>query len=133
MANLDIASRASQALTLPVSLVASYIKELDSNPSITITFEDVDALDSADGAYVKLTNGKNSPVFGLEPVISSILTLSPKLKEISHTLVSWNAGRFRRSCGIIYYRLLNGLNEYPYSPRWISKSSRAPFWNSNLI
>lgn len=88
MANLNIASKANQAITLPALLVASYAKELDSKTEITIKFEEVDTLDSGDKAHIELIVGKDAPTYGFEQVISKLLVAYPFLQEKNQSLVS---------------------------------------------
>ena len=88
MSNLNIASKANQAVTLPALLVASYVKELDSDTEITIKFEEVDALDSGDKAHIELIVRRDAPTYGSEQVISKLLVAYPFLQEKNESLVS---------------------------------------------
>lgn len=88
MANLNIASKANQAVTLPVLLVSNYANQLDSNTIIKINFEDANILDSSDGACVELITKDDAPTYGLEQVISKLLHAYPFLQETSQNLVS---------------------------------------------
>lgn len=88
MANLNIASKSNQAITLPVLLIASYAKELNSNTKITIKFEEVDTLDSGDDAQIELILGNDAPIYGVEQVINKLLVAYPFLQEKNQSLVS---------------------------------------------
>lgn len=87
MTTLNIASKASQATTLPVLLVASYANESDPNASITVKFNEVDTLKSGDGASVELILGNDSPTYGSEKVIEDILVAYPFLQGKHENLV----------------------------------------------
>lgn len=87
MTTLNIASKANQATTLPVLLVASYAVESDPNASITVKFNEVDTLKSGDGASVELILGNDSPIYGSEKVIENILAAYPFLQGKHENLV----------------------------------------------
>lgn len=80
MATITIASKANQAITLPVLLVASFANESDQNTSINIKFEEVDSLGSSD-APVELSVGGNAPVHSQEQTISTLIESYPFLGE----------------------------------------------------
>lgn len=87
MATLNIASKANQATTLPVVLAASYANQSDPNASITVKFDEVDILKSGDGASVELILGTDSPIYGSEKVIETILVAYPFLQGKHENLV----------------------------------------------
>lgn len=80
MATITVASKASQAVTLPVLLVASFANESDQNTSITISFEEADGLGSSD-APVELCIGDNAPVHTQEQTINTLVESYPFLGE----------------------------------------------------
>jgi glutamyl-tRNA synthetase len=63
MTTLSIASKANQATTLPTLLVASHANQSDPNVSITLKFEEIEALESSDSP-VALIVENGSPIFG---------------------------------------------------------------------
>ena len=73
MAHLTVASKANQATTLPALLVASYANQTDPNVSINIKIEDLDKLDSGDGASVELVLKNESPKHGSEQVVGELI------------------------------------------------------------
>ena len=81
MANLNIASRANQAVTFPALLLAARANDADPNAIINIKFEDVDKLKGGDGAVAELILGTSSPVFGTEKIIASLITSYASLQE----------------------------------------------------
>lgn len=77
MSTINIASKANQAITLPVVLVAQYAKESDPNTSININFEEIEALKSGDHAAVELMIGSGTSTYGFESVISGLIQTYP--------------------------------------------------------
>lgn len=81
MATLTVASKANQATTLPVLLVAYFANESDPNVSITFRFEEVEVLESSN-SVVELVIGDGSPIIGLssclDKLIQEYLVLSGK-------------------------------------------------------
>lgn len=63
MTTLTIASKANQATSLPVLLVASFVKESDPEVDITFKFDEVEVLGSSNSA-VELIVKNGSPVHG---------------------------------------------------------------------
>ncbi len=87
MATLAIASKANQATILPALLVASYVNESDPNASITIKFEDVETLQSGNGAAVELVLEKDSSTYGSDQVIGKLLEIYSFLQTKYENLV----------------------------------------------
>lgn len=63
MTTLMIASKANQATTLPVLLVASLVNESKPNVAITLNFEEVECLRSSNSA-IELIIGNGPPIDG---------------------------------------------------------------------
>ena len=89
MTTLNIASKANQATTLPPLLVAKYAQESDSNASIKINFEEVEALKADGKAVVEFIAGSRASFSGTEDVISGLIETYPFLqgkqqKSVSH-------------------------------------------------
>ena len=80
MASLILASKASQAILLPVLLVATYANDSDPNVSISIQFEDADSLKQAEGATAELTLGTDAPTLGSENAIARLVEAYPSLQ-----------------------------------------------------
>lgn len=78
MATIIIASKANQAVTLPVLLVASFANESDQNTLITIKFEEADGLGSSD-APVELCVGDKAPIHTQEQTINTLVESYPFL------------------------------------------------------
>lgn len=87
MATLTIASKANQATTLPILLVASLVNE--SNPDVTISFkfEDVEVL-GASNSVVELTTGDGSSIFGPTDCLEKLVQDHPFLAEKHDARVS---------------------------------------------
>lgn len=79
MTTLNIASKANQATTIPALLVAQYAKEADPNASISINFDEVEALKSGEKAAVELVIGNGTSSYGSEHVISELMSAYPFL------------------------------------------------------
>lgn len=80
MTTLNIASKASQAITLPAVLVATYANNSNTKTPITINYEDVNNLKTGDKALVELLCENESPVYGFELVIGKLLEAYPFLQ-----------------------------------------------------
>ena len=88
MAALKIATKASQATTLPVLLVADYTRRCDQNVSIKVTLEDTDTLKSGDNAPVELTLRNRVSIFGCEKAIHELNSAHPFLLGKNQNVVS---------------------------------------------
>lgn len=88
MATVNIASKANQAKSLPTLLVAARVNNLDPNASINMNFQDADTLKSGGGEAVELVLGTDSPVYGSEKAIASLIQAYPILKGKDETLVN---------------------------------------------
>lgn len=80
MTTINIASKANQATTIPALLVAQYAKEADSNASINVNFDEVEALKTGDKAAVELVIGNGTSSYGSEHVISELMSAYPFLQ-----------------------------------------------------
>ncbi len=89
MSTINIASKANQAITLPAVLVAQYAKESDPNTSITLNFEEIEALNSGDHAAVELVVGSGTSTYGFEQVISGLIQIYPFLQGKTEKAVCW--------------------------------------------
>ena len=87
MATLTIASKANQATTFPALLVAHYAKEADPKSSITVNFEEVDALKVEEKAAVEIVVGSGTSTYGSEKVIDCLIKAYPFLQGKNSTLV----------------------------------------------
>lgn len=83
MASLTIASKANQAFTLPALLVVTYANAEDQTLAITIEFDEVNTLESGDGASVELILNNAPPIYGSELVIEKFLAAYPFEKHAS--------------------------------------------------
>lgn len=88
MATLNIATRANQASTLPVLLVAQYAKECDQKVSIKVNFEDVNTLKSGDNASVELIERSGVSSFGYVRAIHGLISMHPLLQGRNENIVS---------------------------------------------
>lgn len=95
MATFNIASKANQAKSVPALLVAARVNDLDPNASININFQDAESLMSGGGEAVELILGTESPVYGSEKAIASLLQVYPILQGKDESLVTF------------YYRMLS--------------------------
>ena len=97
MTNLNIASKANQATTLPALLVAQYAKEADPNASININFDEVEALKTGDKATVELAIGNGPSSYGSENVINELTNAYPFLqcKHVDSVSLEFWACSFR--------------------------------------
>ena len=75
---LAIASKANQATTLPVLLVASLVNESNSKAAIILKFEEVEVLGSSDSA-VNLVIGDGSPIHGSSNCLETLIQEYPFL------------------------------------------------------
>lgn len=87
MSALCIASKANQATTVPVLLVASYVNESDPNASIDIKFQEAETLKSKDGASVELLVKDDTPLYGFDKAISGLTAAYPSLQGKHEALV----------------------------------------------
>ncbi|KAI4193796.1 MAG: hypothetical protein LQ348_002774 [Seirophora lacunosa] len=87
MAALTVASKANQAITLPVLLVAQYIKEADPNVKIDVEFKDVDVLGSPAKSELEFVSTGKPPVFASSQVIRDLLQAFPFWQRQSEDLV----------------------------------------------
>lgn len=69
---LRIASKANQATTLPVLLVASLVNESNPKEAIILKFEEVELLRSSDSA-VELIVGDGSPIHGSSNCLDKLI------------------------------------------------------------
>ena len=79
MSELNIASKANQATTFPALLVASYVNETDPKHQVTVSFEEVEALQSSGDATVELSVNSSIPKQGTEQVIEQLFEMHPLL------------------------------------------------------
>ena len=93
MASLTIASKANQAITVPVLLVAHYAKESEPSVSLNTSFEDVDILTSNDGAVLELTLQNNAPVYAADSAIKSLVAAYPFMQDRHKDLVRIKTSR----------------------------------------
>ena len=92
MTTLTIASKANQATTLPVLLVASLVKESVPEIAITFKFDEVEVLGSSNSA-VELVVGTGSPVYGFSSCLDKFAQEYPFLsgKHDAHVRqASWS-------------------------------------------
>lgn len=89
MSTLNIASKANQAITLPAVLVAQYANESDPDTSISVSFEEVEALKSGDQAVVELVDGSSTSTCGFEQVISGLIQTYSCLRGQNEKAVCW--------------------------------------------
>ncbi|KAI4092321.1 MAG: hypothetical protein LQ344_003566 [Seirophora lacunosa] len=87
MAALTVAAKANQAITLPVLLVAQYIKEADPNVKIDVEFKDVDVLGSPAKSELEFVSTGKPPVFASSQVIRDLLQAFPFWQRQSEDLV----------------------------------------------
>lgn len=77
---LTISSKANQATTLPVLLVASWVNESSPKEAIIVKFEEVEVLGSSDSA-VELIVGDGSPIHGSSNCLEKLAQEYPFLQE----------------------------------------------------
>ena len=87
MTTLNIASKANQATTLPALLVVAQVNELDPNASISVNFEEVEALRHTKGEAVELIVGSDSPIYSSEKIITHLIESYPTLQGPNETRV----------------------------------------------
>lgn len=85
--SLILATRANQALLLPVLLVATSINESRPEPVIQITYEDVAELQQGDKAVVQLTGASGTTVYGTVNALQELQSSFPYLKSKDEQLV----------------------------------------------
>lgn len=77
---LRIATKASQALTLPALLVVTYINDSSPKRSITVEYADADSLSSTDkSAAVEFLHGANTPVTGDIAFVEKLVETYPDI------------------------------------------------------
>lgn len=76
---LTVATRANQALILPVLLVATSINEARPTPVISITYEDTALLHEGENAIVQFIGVSGKPVFGTQNAIQELCNNFPFL------------------------------------------------------
>ena len=81
MMTLNVASRANQATTLPIVLIANYVNESEHNASVNISFEEAETLKSGDKAVIEWTDGSGKSKYGFAHVTDSIVEAYPFLQE----------------------------------------------------
>ena len=91
MATVRVASEANQATTVPALLVASYANEADPNSSINVKFEEVENLESGNKAVIELVEASNTPVYGSEEIIRTIVAAHPIIQGKDKSLVGYSA------------------------------------------
>ncbi|PKY03905.1 glutamyl-tRNA synthetase [Aspergillus campestris IBT 28561] len=79
--NLTLATRANQALLLPVLLVATSINESRPEPVIQITYEDAAELQQGDKAVVQFTGTSGTPVYGTVNALRELQSSFPYLES----------------------------------------------------
>lgn len=78
MTTLTIASKANQATTLPVLLVASLVNESDPPAAVNLKFEEVEVLGSSNSA-VELLVKNGSPIHGSSKCLDKLAQEYPLL------------------------------------------------------
>ena len=73
--SLKIATKAPQAATFPVLLVAQFAKE-KAKANIDIKFEEVETLDAKSKASVVFSDGSNDAISGSKDVLSKLAASS---------------------------------------------------------
>jgi hypothetical protein len=77
---LRIATKANQALTLPVLLSATYVNDSNSAPVIAVEYEDTASLSISDSAAVtELRHDGSTAVTGDVAVVQKLLDLYPRI------------------------------------------------------
>ena len=79
--SLKIATKASQSLTIPVALVATYVDQKEQRESIAIIYDNVDSVgDDGNAAATFLDDGERGRVTGDYNVIEKIAERYPAIK-----------------------------------------------------
>ena len=79
---LRIATKANQALTLPVLLVATHVNNSNATPVITVDYEDIASFSPADAAVVtELKYDGASTATGDIAVVQKLLELYPQISS----------------------------------------------------
>jgi hypothetical protein len=89
MSTINVASKANQAITLPIVLVAQYANESDLDPSISVSFEEVEALKPGDQAVVELVDGSSTSTYGFEQVMNGLIQKYSCLQGQNEKAVCW--------------------------------------------
>lgn len=119
---LTVATRANQALVLPVLLVASSINEARPTPVISITYEDTALLHEGEKAVVQFTGASGTPVFGTEKAVEELRSTFPYLSGKDEKLVRVQPYRlFCESDRLTASRKTSG---FPSSSRSVSLTLR---------
>lgn len=92
---LTVATRANQALVLPVLLIATSINEARPNPVIAITYEDTALLHGGDNAIVQFSGTSGTAVHGTQAAIQELRNSFPFLNGKDEKLVSHELLRYR--------------------------------------
>ena len=79
MAALHIATKANQATTVPVLLVATYVNKTDPNAAIDTKFEEVESVKSGTETSVKFVVVNGAPAYGFQEVLNSLPATYPAL------------------------------------------------------
>lgn len=85
---LTVATRANQALVLPVLLVATSINEARPTPVISITYEDTALLHEGEKAIIQFTGVSGTPAYGTVNAIQELRVNFPFLTSKEGKLVS---------------------------------------------
>lgn len=85
--NLTLATRANQALLLPVLLVATSVNESRPEPVIQITYEDAAELQQGEKAVVQFTGASGTAVFGTLNALRELRASFPYLESKDEQLV----------------------------------------------
>jgi glutamyl-tRNA synthetase len=81
MASLLIATKANQATTFPVLLIASFANESNPSAKITFDFEEVDKLSCGNGAALELKTGPENSIYDPEKAVAALLAQYPSLQD----------------------------------------------------
>ena len=87
MTTLNVASKANQASTLPALLLATFVRETNSDATLKISYEDVDILKSGDNASVEIVQEDKASIYGSKDVIEELLSTYSSLQEKHENLV----------------------------------------------
>ena len=80
-ANLILAVKAPQSDLIPALLAATYVERSKPDATLSINFDDVNAVRSGGGAAVELTNVPDGTAAGGEQVLRKLLQIHPELKS----------------------------------------------------
>ena len=87
MASVVVASKANQATTLPVVLIAQFAAESDPKANIQIKHEEIDRLKAGDDAAIEVTIGTEPSSYGSNDTIKALSVAYPFLKGKNSELV----------------------------------------------